>query len=123
MPVRNFMTASQLIGKNVVNSQDEDIGKIKDLVLNLATGKIAYAVLSFGGFLGMGDKLFAIPFCFMKINPEKDFVVLDIEKSKLINAPGFDKQDWPDLNDSNWAKSIEKYYVVCLQQVESEELL
>jgi sporulation protein YlmC with PRC-barrel domain len=118
MPVKNLITASQLIGENVINSRDEDIGKIKELVLNLRTGKIAYAVLSFGGFLGMGDKLFAIPFHLMKINPKKDYVILDIEKSKLQNAPGFDKQNWPNFNDTQWADSIENYYMLCIEQTE-----
>jgi sporulation protein YlmC with PRC-barrel domain len=118
MPVRNFITASQLIGENVINSRDEDVGKIKELVLNLRTGEIAYAVLSFGGFLGMGDKLFAIPFHLMKIDPKKDYVILDIEKSKLENAPGFDKQHWPDINDKKWADSIESYYLLSIEETE-----
>ncbi|MDF2530157.1 MAG: PRC-barrel [Gammaproteobacteria bacterium] len=125
MPVRSLMTASQLIGQNVINSQDEDIGKIKELVIGLSSGKITYAVLSFGGFLGMGDKLFAVPFHLLKINPKKDFVILDIEKSKLENAPGFDKHHWPDLNEPKWAESIEKYYLLEINTVviNTEELI
>jgi sporulation protein YlmC with PRC-barrel domain len=118
MPVRNLITASQLIGENVINSRDEDIGKIKEILLNLRTGKIAYVVLSFGGFLGMGDKLFAIPFQLMKIDPKKEYVILDIDKSKLKNAPGFDKQHWPDMNDSKWVDSIENYYLFSSKKAE-----
>ncbi|MDO8954688.1 MAG: PRC-barrel domain-containing protein [Gammaproteobacteria bacterium] len=123
MSVKNFMTASQIIGQNVINSHGEDIGKIKDLVVNIRSDEIAYAVLSFGGFLGMGDKLFAIPFQLMKINPKKDFVVLDMKKSVLEKAPGFDKQNWPDFNNSKWIDTIETYYVASFEAFREEELI
>lgn len=123
MQVRNFTIASQIFGYPVINSKHEDIGKVKELIINLRNGKIAYAILSFGGILGMGDKLFAIPFQYMKVYPNKGFAVLDISKSALEQAPGFDKNHWPDFNSSAWLDAIDTYFVTCLQESDIEELV
>ena len=99
-----------VIGSNVVNAHNEDLGKIEDLVLDAGSGRIAYAVLSFGGFLGMGDKYFAIPWNAFHFNLKENHAVLNVEKKLLENAPGFDKDNWPNMTDSTWGKSIYKHY-------------
>jgi sporulation protein YlmC with PRC-barrel domain len=99
-----------LIGANVVNAQNEDLGKIEDLVLDAAAGRITYAVLSFGGFLGMGEKYFAIPWNACHLNLKENVVVLNVDKKLLENAPGFDKDNWPNVADSSWGTSIYKHY-------------
>ena len=99
-----------VIGSNVVNAQNEDLGKIEDLVLDAGAGRIAYAVLSFGGFLGMGDKFFAIPWNAFHFNLKENRAVLNVDKKKLENAPGFDKDNWPNMADSTWGTSIYKHY-------------
>jgi hypothetical protein len=99
-----------LIGINVVNAQNEDLGKIEDLVLDAGAGRIAYAVLSFGGFLGMGEKYFAIPWNACHFNLKENRVVLNVDKKLLENAPGFDKDNWPNMADSTWGNSIYKHY-------------
>ena len=99
-----------VIGSNVVNKQNEDLGKIEDLVLDTGTGRIAYAVLSFGGFLGMGDKYFAIPWNAFHFNLSENRAVLNVEKKLLENAPGFNKDNWPNMADSVWGTSIYKHY-------------
>jgi sporulation protein YlmC with PRC-barrel domain len=99
-----------VIGSNVVNTQNEDLGKIEDLVLDAGAGRIAYAVLSFGGFLGMGDKYFAIPWNAFRFNLTEKRAVLNVDKKLLENAPGFDKDNWPNMADSVWGSSIYKHY-------------
>ncbi len=99
-----------LIGCDVVNAQNEDLGTIEDVVLDAGAGRIAYAVLSFGGFLGMGEKYFAIPWNALHFNSEENRAVLNIDKKLLENAPGFDKDNWPNMADSTWARGIYKHY-------------
>ena len=99
-----------VIGSNVVNKQNEDLGKIEDLVLDAEAGRIAYAVLSFGGFLGMGEKYFAIPWNALHFNLKENRAVLNVDKKVLENAPGFDKDNWPNMADSTWGNSIYKHY-------------
>jgi hypothetical protein len=99
-----------LIGSEVVNAHNENLGTIEDLVIDAAAGRIAYAVLSFGGFLGMGDKYFAIPWNAFHFNLAEKRVVLNLDKKQLENAPGFDKNNWPNLADSTWGTSIYKHY-------------
>jgi sporulation protein YlmC with PRC-barrel domain len=99
-----------VIGSSVVNAQNEDLGKIEDLVLDAGAGRIAYAVLSFGGFLGMGDKYFAIPWNAFRFDLSEKRAVLNLDKKLLENAPGFDKDNWPNLADSVWGTSIYKHY-------------
>src|ERR1039457_5080497 len=99
-----------VIGSKVVNAQDEELGKIEDLVLDAGAGRIAYAVLSFGGFLGMGAKYFAIPWNPFHFNLKENRAVLNVDKKKLESAPGFDKDNWPNMADSTWGTSIYKHY-------------
>src|ERR1022692_2956822 len=99
-----------VIGSKVVNAHNEDLGKIEDLVIDAGAGRIAYAVLSFGGFLGMGDKYFAIPWNAFHFNLTEKQAVLNVDKNKLENAPGFDKDNWPNMADSKWGTNIYKHY-------------
>jgi sporulation protein YlmC with PRC-barrel domain len=105
-----LMGADTLIGDSVVNAADEDLGDIKEIMLDMQTGQVAYAVLSFGGFLGMGDKLFAVPWQALHLDTVNKRFVLDIEKERLQNAPGFDKDAWPDMADTQWAQHIHSFY-------------
>jgi sporulation protein YlmC with PRC-barrel domain len=89
--------ASKLIGYSVKNKQGEEVGEIEELVINSQDGRIAYAVLSFGGFLGMGDKLFAIPWKSLTPIPDQQSFSLDIDKEKLAETPGFDDTNWPNM--------------------------
>jgi sporulation protein YlmC with PRC-barrel domain len=107
---RRVMSASTLTGDNVVNAAGEDLGKIQDIMLDTPTGRVAYAVLSFGGFLGMGDKLFAIPWDQLSLDEENKRFVLNVNRAKLENAPGFDKDNWPDMADPSWGSRIYSYY-------------
>jgi sporulation protein YlmC with PRC-barrel domain len=96
--------ASGLMGMDVRNQQDERLGEIKDLVVDLTSGKIAYAVLSVGGFLGIGDKLIAVPTSAFSLSPDQERLVLNADKARIQNSPGFAKNDWPNLNSPDWAR-------------------
>jgi sporulation protein YlmC with PRC-barrel domain len=107
---RRVLSASTLAGDRVRNSAGEDLGKVHEIMIDIPSGAVAYAVLSFGGFLGMGDKLFALPWRALTVDEDEKCFVLDIDKSKLESAPGFDKDHWPDMADHAWGTRIFKYY-------------
>ena len=101
--------ASKVIGQNVKSPDGKSLGEVKDLVID-PRGRIAYAVLSYGGFMGLGNKLFAIPWSAFAWNRDKEYYVLSVDKDTLKRAPGFDKQRWPDMANSKWHEDIYKYY-------------
>lgn len=105
-----LMSAGSLSGNDVHNQQGDNLGDIKDIMLDMHSGHVAYAVLSFGGVLGMGEKLFAVPWNALKLDTVDKCFVLDANKDRLKNAPGFDKDNWPDMADQSWGQSIHKYY-------------
>lgn len=105
-----LMGADTLVGNDVYNQKDEDLGDIKEIMLDMHSGRISYAVLSFGGFLGMGEKLFAVPWSALKLDTENKRFTLNVEKNTLGDAPGFSKNDWPDMADPTWEKNIHAYY-------------
>lgn len=105
-----LMGADTLLGEDVVNAAGEDLGDIKEIMLDMSTGQVAYAVLSFGGFLGMGEKLFAVPWQALHLDTANKQFVLNIEKERLKTAPGFNKDAWPDMGDVGWANQIHSFY-------------
>ncbi|MEO6824835.1 MAG: PRC-barrel domain-containing protein [Nitrosospira sp.] len=109
-PGPRLMGADTLIGDDVYNLKDEDLGDIKEIMLDVNSGRIAYAVLSFGGFLGIADKLFAVPWSALKLDTANKRFLLDIDKKRLESAPGFNKDDWPDMADPIWQNTINSYY-------------
>jgi sporulation protein YlmC with PRC-barrel domain len=98
LPVK-YLTASSVIGDDVFNPAGEKLGGIKDIMLDIHEGSVQYVVLECGGFLGIGEKLFAIPFRMLQIDPKNQAFVLNQDKETLRNAPGFDKDHWPETND------------------------
>src|SRR6185503_17126902 len=110
MHYRRTMSASSLTGDKVYNTMNEDLGKIEDMMIDVESGRVAYAVLSFGGFLGMGDKLFAIPWTALRLDEERKCFVLDVDKKTLETAPGFDKDHWPDLSSADYQRSVYTHY-------------
>ena len=106
----SVLAADTLTGDKVVNRQKEDLGTIQHLMIDLQKGRVAYAVLSFGGFLGMGDKLFAIPWSALTVDTVERQFVLNVGKDLLERAPGFDKDNWPDMADRTWGTDVSTYY-------------
>jgi len=78
-------------------------------MLDMSSGTVAYAVLSFGGLLTVGEKLFAVPWDALKLDTLNKRFLLDVDKDNLKNAPGFDKDDWPDMADQAWINEINSY--------------
>jgi len=109
-PGPELMGADTLSGNDVYNQKGEDLGDIKEIMLDMRSGKVSYAVLSFGGFLGMGEKLFAVPWGALTLDTENKRFVLNVEKERLKNAPGFDQEKWPNMADQAWSNEIHTYY-------------
>jgi hypothetical protein len=104
------MGASTLIGEEVYGNNDEYLGDVKEIMLDMRNGKVGYAVLSFGGFLGLGEKLFAVPWNALKLDTVNKRFTLNADKDRLKDAPGFDKDDWPDMADQSWSSQVHSYY-------------
>lgn len=107
-----LLSCSSLCGDKVRNTKGENIGDITELMIDLRKGKVEYAVLSFGGILGIGDKLFAVPWAALALDTEEKTFVLDADKDYLKAAPGFDKSDWPDFASPAFREQHYSYYRV-----------
>jgi sporulation protein YlmC with PRC-barrel domain len=106
----NVWLATALLSDRVRNSAGEDLGKIEDVAIDPQTGTIQYAVLSFGGVLGVGNKLFPIPWSALSISPSRDYLLVDIDKESLRRAPSFERNDWPNMADPVWRRNINDHY-------------
>jgi sporulation protein YlmC with PRC-barrel domain len=106
----DIVKATNVIGVNVENIQGESLGEIEDLMLDKLEGTVEYVVLSFGGFLGLGDKLFAMPWSIFTYNTKRECFVINLDQKRLENAPGFDRDHWPDISSPTWSSSINRYY-------------
>ncbi|MDM5085360.1 PRC-barrel domain-containing protein [Aeromonas rivipollensis] len=104
------LSASTLNGDDVYDPRGEKLGSIKELMLDIDNGKVCYAVLSFGGFLSLGEKLFAVPWSALKVDTENKRFIMDTTEERMKNAPGFDSDHWPNMADTSWEKSIYSYY-------------
>jgi sporulation protein YlmC with PRC-barrel domain len=107
--------ASTVIGMTVKNAAGKDLGTVNDIVLDMGTGHVRYYALSYGGWLGLGDKLFAVPHKTFQVrrfaDSDKHYLVLNVSEEKLKNAPGFDQNNWPDFaNDAQWREKVDRYY-------------
>ena len=104
------VAASDVLGKNVKNEEGKSLGEIDDLMIETDNGHIVYAALQFGGFAGVGDKLFAVPFQHLRpLDKDRPFVI-DVDKERLENAPGFDQDAWPTENRPEWIAGVYTFY-------------
>jgi sporulation protein YlmC with PRC-barrel domain len=119
-PATSILKMSQVIGKTVENAQGNNLGEINDVVIDPSDGSVVYAVLEAGGFLGLGEKFFAIPWrAFQTVadndkdkddKGEIDKLILNVDKDRMQNAPGFDKDNWPNMADAEWGQTVHSYY-------------
>jgi sporulation protein YlmC with PRC-barrel domain len=109
-PGPDVMAASTLEDTKVYTMDGEHVGKISDIMLDVRSGRVAYAVLSSGGFLGMGDKLHAIPWSALTLDTDEKCFRLGVNAEHIKNAPGFDKDHWPAMADAQWGTSLHEYY-------------
>lgn len=107
---KSVLPVAAVVGNSVQNAQGEDLGVVKELAIDLVHGRIAYAVLSFGGFLGFGDKLFAVPWSALQYSPADETFTLNVTREQLDAAPGFDKEHWPDMANRAWAGEVYRHY-------------
>jgi sporulation protein YlmC with PRC-barrel domain len=104
------LTATSIVGDKVENAQGEDLGSIDNLMINLQTGRVEYAVIEYGSVLGIGGKLFAIPFDELKVIPGRHVFLVNRDKDYLKMSPGFDKNHWPDTNDHTYYGDVNSYW-------------
>ncbi len=109
-PGPQVMAAATLTGDDVVNPAGDTLGEISDIMIDVRSGRVAYAVMSAGGFLGMGDKLFAIPWHALTLDADRKCFILDVDRERLDKAPGFDKDRWPSMADERWATEVHQFY-------------
>lgn len=109
-PGPQLMGANTLIGDHVHNRNNEQLGILHDILLDMHSGKIVYAVLSSGGVLAVAAKLFAVPWQALSLDLLRHSIMLDIDKKTMENAPGFDADAWPDMANAQWASQIQRYY-------------
>ncbi|MBJ7311080.1 PRC-barrel domain-containing protein [Rugamonas sp. CCM 8940] len=109
-PGPDLMGAGSLIGDHVHNLKGEHLGQIKEIMLDMRNGKIAYAVMSHGGLLTLGSKLFAVPWEALTLDAAHRRFTLNIAKERITAAPGFDPEHWPDMANQSWAAQVHDYY-------------
>lgn len=109
-PGPDVMAANTLDGDKVYTTDGDDVGKIKEIMLDVRSGRIAYAVLASGGVLGIGDKLLAIPWSALTLDTDRKCFLLSVSSESVRNAPGFDKSHWPMMADPHWAAPLHEYY-------------
>lgn len=100
---------SKIMGTDLRNARGEKIGDIKDIVVD-RNGAITYAVVSTGGFLGIGDRLHAVPWSAIQNVPGRDYRLLDIDKNRLKDAPSFEPNNWPNVIDEKWSNDNRRFY-------------
>ena len=111
-PGPEVMAADTLEGDRVVTPKGDDLGTIQDIMIDVQRGRVAYAVMSCGGVLGLGDKLFAIPWNALTLDADRKCFVLDADPARFEKAPGFDKDHWPSMADNQWASRVHDFYGV-----------
>ncbi|MBN3808784.1 PRC-barrel domain-containing protein [Paraburkholderia sp. Ac-20347] len=109
-PGPEVMDAATLDGNKVITSDGEHVGKISNIMLDVRGGRIAYAVLSEGGFLGMGNTLHAIPWNALTLDTAEKCFRVDITAQRIKDDPGFDKDHWPSMADTTWGTRLHDYY-------------
>jgi sporulation protein YlmC with PRC-barrel domain len=104
------LSASTLNDDDVYDLKGEKLGSIKEIMLDINTGRVCYVVMSFGGFLSMGEKLFAVPWSALTVDTENERFLMDTDEERLKEAPGFDTDNWPNMADPTWEKKVHSYY-------------
>jgi sporulation protein YlmC with PRC-barrel domain len=105
-----ILSASALAGDKVKNPQGEDLGKIEELMIDLQSGRVAYAVISFGAGFMHGGKLFAIPWASLAVDQKAKQIILNVTPEMLKTAEGFDKDNWPDMADPAFLNRTYSHY-------------
>ncbi len=105
-----LIASDKVEGSAVYNRQDEHLGTVHNLMIDKTSGKVAYAVMSFGGFLGMGESYHPLPWRVLTYDTRKGGFVVDLDRSKLEKAPSYTANDMPDWSNRNYGNRIDDYY-------------
>ena len=105
-----IISAATMCGYLVRNPENEDLGCIEELMIDPEAGRIAYAVLSLGGILGRGGKLYAVPWMALRLNADQRVFVLEADLRTLETAPAFDEENWPDFSDGEWERRVHDHF-------------
>jgi sporulation protein YlmC with PRC-barrel domain len=108
--MKGVVRANDIQGKDIYNTKGTELGVAEAVTIDADQGNIAYVVMSHGGFLGIGEKLLAVPWKKFRITKDRDALVLDVTEETIEKAPGFDDDDWPDMNDPEWRKNIDAFF-------------
>lgn len=106
----NSLILSLSAGYKVQNTSGDDLGKVEELVIDRGSARVMYAVLSHGGFLHGGNRLTAIPWGRLEMEPDQKRFLLNVDKETLQNAPHFERSTWPDMTLPEWRESTETYF-------------
>jgi len=116
---QQVLGANTLIGSDVFSQNNQELGNIREIMLDITSGKVCYAVMSHGGFLGIGEKLFVVPWQALKLDAEHNRYVLDVDVAKLDSAPSFDKDHWPNMADERWADGVHSFFGTHFKRTDS----
>jgi len=109
-PAPEMLGAVTLVGAHVRNAQDEHLGVIQELMVDVRTGAVAYVLLSPGRFVELGDRLLPVPWSALALEPATGTFLLPVSKARLRDAPAFDTDHWPDMADDAWAATVQAWY-------------
>jgi len=110
MMAAGVVRASEMLGYNIENSAGDDVGEIEDIVVDLTSGRVLYAVLSFGGFADLGENFYAVPLRTLNFNHEAEAFALDVDENMLQNAPSFSMDDWPNNINPDLGEEAREYW-------------
>jgi sporulation protein YlmC with PRC-barrel domain len=106
----NLISADKVTGTSVYNRQGEKLGSVYDVMLNKSSGQVAYAIMSFGGFLGMGESYHPLPWRTLTYNEQQGGYVVDIDRNRLENAPNYPAGSEPNWSDRAYGQKVDSYY-------------
>lgn len=105
-----FLSMGSIIGDSVRTPHGEKIGQLEEFIFDAMSGRVGYAILSFTGNLGLGDRLFVVPWQWLQVDSGNRCLIINTDKDTLAFAPGFGRDNWPDMEDPVWANEILSYY-------------
>jgi hypothetical protein len=107
---RRVLSAAKLTGSRIRNAAHEPLGTLEEIMIDVPSGRVAFAIFAFGGVLGIGSKLFAVPWEGLTYDePSREFI-LDVDRSLFETAPGIDPSHWPDMSDPAWEADLYRFY-------------
>ena len=107
-----LISADKVEGTSVYNTAGDKLGAIDNVMIDKQTGKVAYAMMSFGGFLGLGEKYHPLPWSMLKFDTSKGGYLVNLDKRTLEGAPMYAQNDTINWEDEAWGKKVHDYYGV-----------